>query len=172
MSVVLIGYRGSGKTTVGRKLADRLWQTFIDTDELITKRANKSIKDIFEQDGEEAFRDLEEQVIKEVSTLKEHVISVGGGAVLRESNRAALRSEGNKVIYLKADPKTLKDRIHADPETQATRPALTNLAGSLQEIEQLLLQREPLYRQLMHKELDVSNLTPEEACVYIVRLMA
>jgi shikimate kinase len=171
MSVVLIGYRGSGKTTVGRKLADRLWQPFIDTDELITQRAGKSIKDIFSQDGEEAFRDLEEQAIKEVSLLGDHVISIGGGAVLRETNRNLLKGSDHRLIYLKCEPATLNQRIHGDPATQATRPNLTGLGGGLHEVEQLLAHREPLYRQLMHKELDVTHLTPEEAVVHIVRML-
>jgi shikimate kinase len=171
MSVVLIGYRGSGKTTVGKRLADRLWIPFVDTDELIVKRAGKSIKDIFEQDGEEKFRDLESQIVQEIALLKDHVIALGGGSLLRESNRAALQSAGQKIIYLKCEPKTLSTRIHGDPETQASRPALTGLGGGLHEIEQLLAQREPLYRQVMHKELDVTHLTPEEAVVYIVRLL-
>src|SRR4051794_19873815 len=100
MSVVLIGYRGAGKTTIGRKLADRLWQTFVDTDEKIVQKAGKSIKDIFAEQGEPAFRDLEEQAIKEVSLLKEHVIAVGGGSLMREANRNVLRGGDHRIIYL------------------------------------------------------------------------
>src|SRR5579859_5667866 len=101
MSTLLIGYRGSGKTTIGQKLADRLWQPFVDVDELIVKEAGKSIKDIFEQDGEAAFRELEEKAIVQAIGMTEHVVALGGGSVLRESNRVAIKASGRKVIYLK-----------------------------------------------------------------------
>ena len=74
MSIFLIGYRGSGKTTIGRRLADQLWQKFVDVDELIVAKAGKSIKDIFEHDGEPAFRDLEEQVVKETADALERFL--------------------------------------------------------------------------------------------------
>jgi shikimate kinase len=171
MSSVLIGYRGSGKTTVGRKLADRLWQELVDTDTLVTKKAGKTIKDIFEQDGEPKFRDLETEVLKEALKLQDVVISLGGGAVLREENRAALKDSGHKVIYLKCEPAELYRRIQADEATSLTRPHLTGLGGSIEEVEQLLAQREPIYRQAMTAELDVTNLSVEDAVVYIVRLL-
>src|SRR2546423_802949 len=117
MSVFLMGYRGSGKTTIGKRLADRLWQKFVDTDEMIIKRAGMTIKEIFEQQGEEKFRDLETDVMKEVSQLDDHVVALGGGAVLREQNRAALKSKPHKLIYLRCDAKVLRDRIHGDPNT-------------------------------------------------------
>jgi shikimate kinase len=171
MSIILIGYRGCGKSTIGRKLADRLWRKFVDTDDLIVKKAGKSIKDIFAQDGEEKFRDLEEQVIAEITLLKDHVIALGGGAVLRQSNRDALQGHGHKVIYLKCDPKVLHDRIHADPKTAATRPNLTQLGGGIEEIQKLLEAREPLYRQIKTAELDVTRITPDQALIYIARLV-
>ena len=171
MSALLIGYRGCGKTTIGRKLADRLWQQFIDIDELIVKEAGKSIKDIFEQDGEPAFRDIEEKALKQALALAEHVVSLGGGSVLREPNRDAIKASGRKVIYLKCTPAELHKRIAADPQTAAMRPSLTHLGGSVEEIEKLLAEREPLYRQIMSSELDVTRLTPEEAVVHIVRMI-
>jgi shikimate kinase len=171
MSIVLIGYRGSGKSTVGRKLADRLWQTFVDTDDLIVRRAGKSIKAIFEEDGEPAFRELETAVLKEALLLEDHVIALGGGAVLREENREAVRSSGHRVLYLKCDPKVLAQRIAADPNSAASRPALSPVGSSAAEVEQVLAQREPLYRSTMHAELDVTNLSPDDAVVYLVRMM-
>jgi len=170
MSIVLIGYRGSGKTTIGQKLADRLWQDLIDTDKLIVKKAGKSIKEIFEQDGEPRFRDLETEVVKEVCKLQDVVISLGGGAVLREENRAAIKDAGHKVIYLKCEPETLHKRIEADASTSLMRPNLTQFQG-IEEIERVLAEREPVYRGMMTGELDVTNLSPEEAMVYIVRLL-
>src|SRR3954462_10906217 len=170
MSIVLIGYRGSGKTTVGQKLADRLWQDLVDTDKLVVKNAGKSIKEIFEQEGEARFRELESAVVKEVLQKPECVISLGGGAVLREDNREAIRASGHKVIYLKCEPETLHRRIEADAATSLTRPNLTQFQG-LEEIEKVSAEREPIYRAMMTAELDVTNLSPEEAVVYIVRLL-
>ena len=172
MSIVLIGYRGSGKTILGRKLADRLWQPFVDTDDLIVRKAGgKSIKEIFETEGEQRFRDLESEAVREVSLLQEHVIALGGGALVREENRKHIKDAGHKVVYLKCTPEVLLKHIQDDPETAATRPALTQLGGSVEEIRKLLVEREPIYRQAMTAELEVTNLTPEEAVVYIVRLL-
>jgi shikimate kinase len=171
MSTFLIGYRGSGKTTIGKRLADRLWQSFVDIDDLIVKSAEKTIKDIFEQDGEPAFRDLEEKAVRQAIEMPEHVIALGGGSVLREANRTAIKASGQKVIYLKCTPGELHKRIAADPQTAASRPSLTHLGGTVEEIEKLLAEREPLYRQVMTSELDVTRLTPEEAVVYLARMI-
>lgn len=171
MSTVLIGYRGSGKSTVGQKLANRLWQDLVDTDQLVVKKAGKSIKEIFEQDGEARFRELESEVVREVAKLQDVVISLGGGAILKEENRAALKESGHKIIYLKCEPEELYRRIQADEATSLMRPSLTGLGGSLEEVEQVLAQREPIYRSVMTAELDVTNLSVEDAVVYIVRLL-
>lgn len=171
MSIVLIGYRGCGKTTIGRRLADRLWQPFVDTDELIVARAGKTIADIFEQHGEAHFRDLETQVVKDACGMAEHVIALGGGALVREENRQALKDSGHKVIYLKCDPRELLKRIQADARSPDSRPPLTGAGGGLEEIKKVLAEREAVYRTAMSAELDVTHLTPEDACVYIVRLL-
>jgi shikimate kinase len=171
MSIVLIGYRGSGKTTIGQKLADRLWQKLVDTDKLVVERAGKNIREIFEQDGEERFRELEAEAVEEVLARKEVVISLGGGAVLREENRAAIKASGHKVVYLRCEAEVLHQRIQADTATAAMRPNLTHLGGGVEEIEKVLAEREPIYRSLMTAELDVTNLSVADAVVYIVRLL-
>ncbi|MDB5357403.1 MAG: shikimate kinase [Phycisphaerales bacterium] len=171
MGIGLIGYRGCGKTTVGRKLADRLWQECADTDELIVRRAGKSIKEIFDSDGEAVFRDIESAVVEEVSGHGDLVISLGGGALDREANRAAFTKGGHKLIYLKCEPAELLRRIGADPQSAECRPNLTSLGGGIEEIKALLARREPAWRSVMTAELDVTSLTPEEAVVYIVRLL-
>jgi shikimate kinase len=171
MSAILIGYRGSGKSTIGKRLADQMWLTFVDTDELVVKSAGKNIKDIFEQDGEARFRELEMAAVKHALSKTDVVVSLGGGAVLREENRAMIKASGWKCIYLRCEPATLLKRIQSDPQTGVTRPPLTNLGGGIEEVTQLLTMREPLYRLLMTAELDVTNLTPEEAVVYITRLL-
>ena len=171
MSIFLIGYRGSGKSTVGRKLADRLWQPFVDTDDLVVTKAGKTIGEIFAQDGEQRFRDLETEAVREVCLLQEHVISLGGGSLLRPENRDAIKASGHKLVYLKCDPEELAKRIAADPMSAESRPPLTGYGGSVEEIQQLLAVREPIYREMKHAELDVTYLSPEDVVVYVVRLL-
>jgi shikimate kinase len=171
MSVALIGYRGSGKSTVGKRLADRLWQPFVDTDDRIVATAKKSIRDIFEQDGEPAFRALEVQAVAEVCKLEDHVVALGGGAVLREENRKAIKDAGMKVVYLRCEAEELHRRIDADPATAAARPNLTELGGGIEEIRRVLAEREPIYRSVMTAELDVTHLSPQDAVVYVARLL-
>ena len=171
MSIVLIGYRGSGKTTIGRKLASRLWQDLIDTDQLIVTRAGKNIVHIFQEEGEAYFRQMEAEVVQETLRLQDVVISLGGGAVLREDNREAIVASGHKVIYLRCHPQVLYQRLSADSGTGMMRPALTQYGGSLEEIQRMIDHREPLYRSVMTAELDVTNLSVDDAMVYIVRLL-
>ena len=171
MSIVLIGYRGSGKTTIGRKLASRLWQDLIDTDQLIVTKAGKNIATIFREQGEQAFRDMETEVVLETLKLQDVVISLGGGAVMREENRFALKNSGHKVIYLRCHPQVLYHRLSSDTGSSLMRPSLTPYGGTVQEIQQMLDIREPLYRSIMTAEIDVTNLTVDDAMVYIVRLL-
>jgi shikimate kinase len=171
MSIVLIGYRGSGKTTVGRLLAKQLGRPFADCDDLIVQREGKSIREIFLAGGEEAFRKLEMSAIEELAKKKaDHVIAVGGGAVLREENRRALT--GHFVVYLRSEPRVLLRRIEGDPATSDNRPNLTGLGGGIEEIESVLRVREPIYRAAMSVEIDVTNLSPTQAAEEIARLLA
>lgn len=171
MSIVLLGFRGCGKTTIGKRLADRLWQKVVDTDDLVSKAAGKTIREIFEQDGEQRFRDLEVEAVAQALAMDEVVVALGGGAVLREENRALLTASAHKRLFLKCEPEELIKRINADPYTADTRPALTPHGGGIEEVRELLAEREPLYRRVMTAELDVTNLTPEEAVPYLVRLL-
>jgi shikimate kinase len=172
MSLVLIGYRGSGKTTIGRKLAERLVWPFIDSDERIVAKAGKSIKQIFEESGEEGFRNLETKVIEELCDLPDHVLALGGGAVKRPENRSALRAAGHTVVYLSCKAEELHRRIQGDPKTKLDRPNLTGLGGGLAEVEKLLAEREPLYREIDDLEVDVSGLSPDQAVNEIIRRTA
>ena len=172
MSIILLGYRGSGKTTIGRRLADRLWQKFVDTDDLVAAAAGMSIKDIFEIRGEDHFRDLETQALRKALALEDQVIALGGGAIKREENRQLITASSHKRIYLRCEPEVLYDRIHNDPATAATRPALSPAGGNLEEIMSILAERHPLYKAVATAELDVTHLTPPDAVVYIVRLLS
>jgi shikimate kinase len=159
MSIILIGYRGSGKTTLGRRLADELRWPFVDLDERIVEAAGRTIKQIFEESGESAFRELESQHLAEVVVLKDHVISLGGGAILAEKNRRLVVGSGHPVVYLKAEPEELHRRIVADPATAAQRPGLTYLGGSVEEVRALLARREALYQEVKTVELDAAGST-------------
>ncbi|MGD0388055.1 MAG: shikimate kinase [Tepidisphaeraceae bacterium] len=169
MVIVLIGYRGSGKTTAGRLLAERLGKAFVDCDEAIVAREGKSIREIFLTRGEEAFRKAEMEAISDLASRTECVIALGGGAILREENRRALA--GHKIVYLRCEAGELLRRIKADPASSDNRPNLTNLGGEIEEIQALVRQREPIYRAAMSAELDVTHLTPLEVAEHLERLI-
>ena len=162
MLVFLTGYRGSGKTTVGRLLADQLRWAFVDLDEHVTTTAGKTVREIFDAEGEAGFRDRESAALRVLTSCNQTVIALGGGALLREENRTVLPRERSAIIYLRADEGELHRRIHSDPATAATRPALTSLGGGIDEIRQLLAAREPIYRQVMTHEVDVTNRDPAD----------
>ena len=143
--VFLIGYRGTGKTSVAHELATRLTCNGLDADDVIEQRAGKSIARIFSEDGERAFRDLEAAIVEELCGKAGLVVSLGGGAVLRESNRLAIRGAG-PVVWLTASVDSIVARLAADKTTAHRRPNLTS-AGGRAEIESLLNQRMPLYRE-------------------------
>src|SRR5215203_3786976 len=143
MSIVLIGYRGSGKTSIGKRLADRLWQKCVDTDEMVVAKAGKPIAQIFADEGEARFRELEGEAVREVATMNDVVIALGGGAPLREENRKIIKEAGHRVIYLKAEPEVLLQRIQSDPDTPKSRPNLTEFGGGIEEIRKVLEHREP-----------------------------
>ena len=147
-NVVLIGMPGSGKSTVGRGLADRLGRELLDTDDLIVRRAGKSIANIFASEGETAFRDLESGVIREISPSGGMVVSTGGGAILRQENVDALKSNG-VLVFL--------DRPLEDLVPTADRP----LADEIGKIRLLYEKRAPLYRAAADLTVPVRE-TPED----------
>lgn len=162
MLVFLTGYRGSGKTTVGRLLAERLGVAFVDLDERITSMAGQTIREIFAAEGEAGFRQRESAALCEAVKQQNAVIALGGGALLLETNRAMIPKDRSAVVYLRADAEVLHTRIYSDPTTAAQRPALTALGGTLEEIRQLLTDRDPHYRNIMTHEIDVTTLCPED----------
>lgn len=160
--VYLIGYRGSGKTSVGRPLAKMLDLPHVDTDVCIEESAGMTIKEIFAREGEAGFRDRESAVIEELAkraSADPHVVSLGGGAVLRPANRNWIQSTGRR-IWLTAPVEILYQRITADATTASRRPALSQL-NDYEEVISLLAQREPLYRELAEKIVNTAELSAE-----------
>ncbi len=142
--ISLIGLPGSGKSTVGRQLARRLQLPFFDSDHIIEQRLGCSIRDYFEREGEARFRDVEESVIDELTSLASGVLSTGGGSVLRPVNRQRLHERGH-VVYLRSSPDELFRRLRHDQN----RPLL-QVADPLAHLRDLYIARDPLYRETAH----------------------
>lgn len=140
-NVILIGFMGCGKSTVGLRLSYRLRRTLIDTDKEIEKEERRAISDIFEADGEAYFRDRETAIIQKlINNANNQIISVGGGLPVREQNRALLHKLG-QVFYLQAEAATIYERVKDD----TTRPLL-QVEEPLKRIETLIRERDPYYR--------------------------
>ena len=161
MMITLTGFMGSGKTTVGKVLADFLGCPFMDLDDLIVKKAGKSIPEIFAQDGEPAFRQLEARLLRqtvEKYTENTVVLALGGGAVTAPASAALLR-EKTVCIYLRATLETLLARLEG--ETAGRPLADASLADRL-------AAREPLYEETAHVIIDTDGLTPDEVADEII----
>lgn len=150
-SVALVGMPGGGKSTVGRHLSKRLGWAFTDSDAVIEKRIGCPIKLFFEREGEVRFRDIEAEVLAELALLRQTVIATGGGAVLRESNRQALRASCD-VVYLRSTPEELFRRLRHD-----TQRPLLQVADPLARLRQLHAERDPLYEQVAHFVVDTGR---------------
>jgi shikimate kinase len=149
--ISLIGLPGSGKSTVGRQLARRLQVPFLDSDQQIEERLGCAIREFFEREGEPAFRDIESQVLAELVQRGQGVLSTGGGAVLRPSNRQLLK-EHTRAIYLNAVPEELFKRLRHDKN----RPLL-QVPDPLAKLRDLHAQRDPLYREVAHFVVDTGR---------------
>ena len=140
-NLALIGFMGTGKSSVGRLVAHLLHFTFLDTDKVVEARAGKTISEIFEQDGEPAFRDWEGKIVQELTHRTKTVIATGGGLPANEANLASLKTHA-LVVCLWASPETIYERVRA----HAHRPLLNN-SDPQASIRELLSSREPFYRQ-------------------------
>ncbi len=141
MNLVLIGYRGTGKSTVGKILARKLGRTVVSTDAEIVKRANLSVPDIVKQFGWDHFRDLESAVCRDVAAQDQLIIDTGGGAILRPENVEVLQKTGT-LIWLTATVETITRRIGGDTQ----RPSLTGTKSFIDEIREVLNERTPKYQ--------------------------
>lgn len=161
-NLYLIGMMGSGKTTLGRLLAQALERPFLDTDEMIELREGRTIEEIFQDEGETYFRELETLCLLEASQGPGSVIALGGGAVLREENRRIIQTTG-RSIYLKVKPETILARLPEHP----ARPLITavDVEERLMLLRRLLAVREPYYLQA---DLVVENEGPPEAALDVI----
>ena len=149
---VLTGFMGCGKSTVGRRLATLTGHRFVDTDDLIVKTQNKSIPEIFAEVGEEGFRDIEQSVLRDLVGVAGIVLSTGGGAILREENREALKKVG-VIVWLDADPDVLFERA-----SRSTRRPLLQTDNPRETFDRLFEGRKSIYEALADFRFDSTNI--------------
>ncbi len=156
-NLVLIGYRATGKSSVGAELARLLNRPLVDLDEVLVQEAGCSIADIVAQGGWEDFRRREKELAQRFGKMPGQVLATGGGVVLDPENVGTLRENGI-IVWLKADLASIRKRLGLDAATQAYRPSLTG-ADILAEVEKVLAEREPLYQGAAHLVIDTTNLS-------------
>lgn len=149
--IAFVGLPGSGKSTIGRQLARRRGLAFLDTDHLIENRLGCSIREYFEREGEASFRDIEQNIIDEVTLNHEGVISTGGGSVLRPANREHLHQRAH-VVYLRSSPEEIFRRLRHD-----TNRPLLQVDDPLSRLRDLYQVRDPLYRETAHFVVEIGR---------------
>lgn len=162
-NIVLLGFMGTGKTAIGKRVAEQLEMEYLDIDDLIEKEAGMSISEIFSRFGEEYFRNLESKIAGKVSEYENKVIAAGGGIVLRKENLDNLR-QGGVLICLNARPEVILERTKKEHH----RPLL-EVGYPLETIKELLTYRAPFYDRADHS-LDTSDLTIEQAVEAVIKL--
>jgi shikimate kinase len=163
MNIVLIGYRGTGKSVVGEIIAERLGRECVSMDAEIIRRAGMAVPEIVEKEGWPGFRDRETLVARKLAGRDNIVIDCGGGVIERPENVEALQSSG-KVFWLKADAAVIVERIREDTQ----RPALVEGKTFTDEVTEVLERRTPMYRSACDCEIDTGSLTPEEVADRII----
>ncbi|MBN1832365.1 MAG: shikimate kinase [Deltaproteobacteria bacterium] len=167
MNIVLIGYRCSGKTAIGRVLAHELGMSFADTDVMIEEDAGESIETIIKTKSWDYFRNLESDVIKRVSEKDNQVIATGGGVVVNQKNVKALKKDG-WAVWLDARPEVLKERMEKEQQSGNIRPSLTE-TDPLAEIEAVMNARRPMYQKAGDFVVDTTGLSEPEAAALIMK---
>ncbi|QTA87088.1 Shikimate kinase [Desulfonema magnum] len=162
----MIGYRCTGKSSVGKSLADRLDLSFADSDSEVVREQGISISEMVSKHGWDFFREKEREAIKRLSAADKHVIATGGGVVLNPENVKDMKENGI-VVWLKATPETIKQRILQDENTADLRPSLTS-KGFVEEIQEILSERTPLYENTMDFYIDTDHVGLNEICSFII----
>ncbi len=165
-NLALVGYRGTGKSTVARRLAVRLGWSSADTDDEVETRAGATIAQLFATQGEAAFRSLESAVLAEWAARPRVVLATGGGVVMAAANRSVLATMG-AVVWLSASPEVLLERLTTDAATATRRPRLTG-AEPEQELRRLLAERAAWYAATADFSIDTSQLDPDEVAARIL----
>jgi len=165
MNLVLIGYRGTGKSTVAKLLAEKLGMEVVSLDQEIVRRAGRSVPEIVAQHGWSHFRDLEAEVTRHFSERDNIIIDAGGGVILRRENVERLR-RGGKLFWLRASVPVIVARIQGGSE----RPALTAEKSFTEEVEEVLRERTPLYEAAAHHQIDTDTLSPQQIAAEIALL--
>ena len=163
-SIALIGFMGVGKTAVGKVLAKKLNRKFVELDSLIGHKAGKPIPEIFQQDGEVAFRELEIEATKEVSEDKNQIIACGGGLVLNKINIDRLKRDSG-IVYLTASPRVILKRVSGDGEE---RPVL-KASNKAEKIQEVLRFRKPFYERAADIIIDTSKVDTDFVAEQIIR---
>jgi shikimate kinase len=167
MNIVLIGYRCSGKTVVGKTLAIELGREFLDTDAVIEENAGRSIENMISTKGWDRFRETEKRLVEEVSRRNNLVIATGGGIVMDEENVKNLKQNG-WVVWLKGKPEVLRERMAKEQGAGRYRPSLTG-ADPMEEIKEVLSVRKPFYDRAGDLVVDTSSLSIGEAAALIIK---
>jgi len=160
MKIFLIGYRCTGKTTIGKILAHRLNFEFIDTDCLIEQSLGLTIIEIIEKQGWGKFRQIEKKTLLNTKKNQNTIIATGGGIIIGHDNQQFIKKNG-LCLWLDADIKTIMTRLNTDHKTKALRPALTD-KDLFEETNEIVKERNPLYKKTAHIKIDTSFNTPEE----------
>ena len=168
--IILLGPRGSGKSSVGRLLAQQLNVEFLDLDEEVQRRTGRRIAEIFADVGDPGFREHESDALRRALASGTGVIATGGGVIVREANRELLRQTHALRIFLTAPPAILWHRVRADPHTIESRPALTRMSGEA-EVSHLYSQRLPFYEQVATHTIGTSVHTPAEVVEQIMGIL-
>lgn len=162
--ILLIGYRATGKSTVGRLLAEALGWHFLDMDQEIKGRIQMDISRFVEERGWEAFRTEEKRLLREILDQRDKgpmVVATGGGVVLHQDLLSKLPQD-TLVVWLKATPETIEARMAHDKGTSVNRPPLTQMGSAISEIREVLREREPLYSRFSHVTIQCDTLQPNE----------
>ena len=154
-NIILIGYRCTGKTSVGKKLSERLGLPFFDTDDLIVELAGMSIREIVEKGGWDLFRQKEKEAIKGLSSMQDSILATGGGVFENQENRKTLKRNG-LFVWFTADVKTITERMLSDQNSPSQRPSLSD-DELYTETTVILEKRGPAYRELANITIDTSE---------------